>query len=111
MLNKIKSFFKKDQPPETPQPLAQEFYEISQEELNWLVDKVKYNRRKYEAYFALINNGALSSWKELAALHYILFRSNFGKLDLVKPSALTNYSEHYYFKAGLKLLGALNELN
>lgn len=111
MFSAIKNLFKKKEP--TDEQLVHhqdESYAISDEELEWVVDKIIYNKRRYDVYFALVNNGALANWKELAVLHYILFRLNFTKLQAVKPSALNNYSEHYYFKAGMKVLKELNEI-
>lgn len=112
MFSAIKNLFKKKVTNADEQIVhhVSEAYEISEEELDWVVDKIIYNKRRYETYFVLMNNGALANWKELAVLHYILFRLNFTKLESVKPSALNNYSEHYYFKAGIKVLKELNEI-
>lgn len=86
-----------------------EYYTITQDEIKWAAQKIRFNQRKYMTKFKLSDNGVLSDWHELAALHYILFRLNFAKLNDIKPSALSNYSQHYYYKAGLQILAKLGE--
>lgn len=109
----IKEFFaglfgSKDMKPEA-QPLNREYYQIGQTELAWAVDKVLQNQRKYETRWKLTYNGSCETWQEYAALHYIIFRLNFGQLNMLKPSGLGNYKDHYYYEAGMKLLAELNK--
>lgn len=81
-------------------PVQLKYYQIKPSEVDWAVRKILANRAKYVAMFG-------DDWVDGAVLHFIVMRLNYAKLHMLKPRALTEYTEHYFFDAAMAVKDSL----